>query len=290
MLLVPQSSINATCDAYHGIALSLCRQARATLRHLIDLPYGDHPEQRLDLYFPAEAAAGPLPVFLNIHGGGWTHGYKEWMGLNALAVTGFPAIYASLSYRLAPAAKHPAQVEDCLDAIAWLVREIAALGGDPDRIHIGGHSAGAHIATLAALRTDLQEARNLAPGTIKSCFGYSGLYDLRGAHDAPLIPGISAIPMLNDRAAEADASPIAHVRPVPTAFHISWGAQEIALFHEGGRRFADALAACGNRVETAVPDLDHFWIHLDQIRPDSDWNRALRAEMAGDDATGRRHA
>lgn len=281
MFLAPQSPINATCDAYHAIALSLCETAQASLPHRLDIAYGSHCEQTLDLYFPAESPASNLPIFLNVHGGGWTHGYKEWMGLNALAVTAFPAIYASLSYRLAPAAKHPAQVEDCLAAIAWLARHATSFGGNARSIHVGGHSVGAHIAALATLRADLQQAHGIGPDLIKSCFGYSGLYDLRGAHQAPVIPGISAVPMLEAAEDEADASPIVFARKVAARFHISWGAQEPDIFSHKGQVFADALRACGNRVTVQILDLDHFWIHLDQLRPDNDWNQALRAMMTG---------
>lgn len=281
MFFNSQTPINATTDAYHAVAIALCEAAQAKLPHRLDIAYGTHSQQRLDLYFPQESPAHGLPIFLNIHGGGWTHGYKEWMGLNAPAITALPAIYASLSYRLAPAAKHPAQVEDCLAAIAWLAGHAGAFGGDPDRIHIGGHSAGAHIAALAALRTDLHGPCRLASGAIKSCFGYSGLYDLRGAFAAPVLPGLSAVPMLESAADEADASPILAVRKVATRFHLSWGAQEPAIFAHNGTAFVTALAAAGNKVETDVPDLDHFWSHLDQSRPESHWNRALQAHMTG---------
>lgn len=281
MLLPRQLHINATSDAYHAAVLSLCEKAQASMPHKLDIAYGSHTEQRLDLYFPADYPASDLPIFLNIHGGGWTHGYKEWMGLNALAITSFPAIYASLSYRLAPAAQHPSQVEDCLDALRWLADHAGSFGGDPNRIHIGGHSAGGHIAAMATLRADIQKRHGIGPDLIKSCFAYSGLYDLRGAHNEPVLPGISPVPMLEDEAAEADASPLLFVRKVPTYFHISWGAQEIDVFTKGGQAFADALLACGNKVDTYVPDLDHFWIHLDQTRAECAWNHALYDRMIG---------
>ena len=201
------------------------------------------------------------------------------MGLNALAVTGFPAIYVSLGYRLAPAAKHPAQVEDCLEAVAWLADNAASFGGDAARIHIGGHSAGAHIATLAALRTDLHAAHGVVPETIRSCFAYSGLYDLRGAHDRPVVPGLSPVPMLADLAGAHDASPLLSVGHSSTRFHVSWGMQEIDDFKNAGAVFAEALRTAGNVVTVDTPDLDHFWIHLDQVRPLSAWNVALRHEM-----------
>ncbi|MBB3694489.1 alpha/beta hydrolase [Sphingomonas sp. BK580] len=278
-MLRPQSSINATCDSYHGVAMALWRHAVAALPHRLDVAYGAHEEQRLDLFFPAQAAAAPLPIFLDIHGGGWTHGYKEWMALAAPEITSCPAIFVSLGYRLAPAAKHPAQLQDCLAAIAWLVRHAEEIGGDASRIHVGGHSAGAHLAALASLRTDLHAAFDVPPDVIRSCFCYSGLYDLRGAHGRAVMPGVSPVPMLADAGEEADASPLLAVREVDTAFHISWGQQEIIVFQDQGRAFADELVAAGNQVTADTPDLDHFWIHLDHARGDSEWVRALHAQM-----------
>jgi acetyl esterase/lipase len=280
-MLIPQTYINGTCDAYHGVAMALHDRACAGLRHRRDVAYGPHHEQRLDLFFPPDAVRAPLPIYLNIHGGGWTHGYKEWMSLNAPVVTAFPAIYATLGYRLAPEARHPAQLHDVLAAIDWLAREAAAFGGDPANIHIGGHSAGGHLAALASLRTDLHESAGIGPGLIRSCFAYSGLYDLRGAHSRPVVPGLSAVPMLANSDAEEEASPLCAMRRVPTVFHISWGAHESDDFKRGGRAFADALRKTGNEVITAEPDLDHFWIHLDQMRPESGWNIALRRRMTG---------
>ncbi len=286
MILPAQSPINATCDAYHALCIALCQHARATLPHRSDVAFGEHPEQRLDIYCPPAPGAALLPIFLNIHGGGWTHGYKEWMALDALAITAFPAIYVSLGYRLAPDAKHPAQIEDCLAAIAWLGKNGESFGGDPRATHIGGHSAGAQIAVLASLRTDLQAAHGLPPGAIRSCFGYSGLYDLRGSHARPVVPGLSAAPMLASAADETDASPIAWARRVPTRFHLSWGAAETDDFTVGGRALADLLLAAGNDVTVSTPELDHFWMHLDHVRPDSAWNVALRATMANETRLG----
>ena len=279
MQLAQQSSINATSDAYHAVTVGLYEAAIARLPNRLDVEYGSHCEQKLDLFFPEASPAHDLPIMLNIHGGGWTHGYKEWMGLNAPVVTSFPAVYATLSYRLAPAAKHPDQVNDCLAAIAWLKEFASSFGGNPDAIHIGGHSAGAHLAAMAALRPDLQQAQGLAPDTIKSCFCFSGIYDLRGAHNRPVVPGISPVPMLESAQDEAEASPLLAMREVATRFYVSWGAQEIDVFKQNGSAFAEALRESGNTVEVATADLDHFWIHLDQIRPESEWNKQLRQWM-----------
>ncbi len=118
--LPAQSPINLRADAYAETALRLSQFAAMTTRCVLDVPYGDLPAQRLDIFMPKDASLKGLPVFINIHGGGWTHGYKEWMAFGAPVVTAFPAIYVSTEYRLAPDAKHPAQVEDSAAALAWV--------------------------------------------------------------------------------------------------------------------------------------------------------------------------
>lgn len=125
-----------------------------------DLPYGDHPRQRLDLYAPEEAA-GSAPVLLWVHGGGFLRGGKSspdhpynahagrWAAANGM-------LGAVMSYRLAPEATWPAGGEDVAAAVERLRAVAPAHGGDPDRIVVMGTSAGAvHAATALGLRPDL---------------------------------------------------------------------------------------------------------------------------------------
>ncbi len=177
-----QTPINIRADAYFETALRLSRLAAMTTRCVLDIPYGPLPANRLDIYMPQDSHLTELPVFTNIHGGAWSHGYKEMMGLNAPAIVEFPAVYVSVEYRLAPAAKYPAPVLDCALALGWVFRNIARFGGDPGRIHIGGHSAGAQIASLITLRRGFRDKHALPTDVVKSCFPYCGIYDLRAMH------------------------------------------------------------------------------------------------------------
>lgn len=106
--------------------------------------------QSLDLY-PGPLGA-PLVVF--IHGGGWRIGDKRngAAGEEKAAFFNHKGFsYASLNYRLSPNVRHPAHVEDVAAALAWLRRNAGAQGYDGERIFIMGHSAGAHLAALAAV-------------------------------------------------------------------------------------------------------------------------------------------
>jgi acetyl esterase/lipase len=106
---------------------------------------------RLDLYTPS-GAASPLPTLLYLHGGAWALGDKSDMAverLMPLVAHGFAV--ASANYRLVPSVTYPAPIHDVKAAVRWLRANAAEHGLDPDRIALGGASAGGHLASLAAL-------------------------------------------------------------------------------------------------------------------------------------------
>jgi acetyl esterase/lipase len=106
---------------------------------------------RLDLYTPAGATSG-LPTLLYLHGGGWAVGDKSDAAVERLmpiVANGFAV--ASVNYRLVPSVRYPAPVHDVKAAVRWLRANAAEYGLDPDRIAIGGFSAGGHLASLTAL-------------------------------------------------------------------------------------------------------------------------------------------
>lgn len=105
---------------------------------------------RVRLYEPE--AAGPRPLHLHIHGGGWCVGDLDQSDprCRAIAVeTG--ATVASVDYRLAPENAFPVPVEDCYSALEWLVGSAGELGVDPERVSVGGSSAGGNLATVVAI-------------------------------------------------------------------------------------------------------------------------------------------
>ena len=116
-----------------------------------DLRYGDHERHRLDVHTSAEAANAPVFVF--VHGGGFTGGDKHVPGtprydfLGAWAVrNGWVGV--TITYRLAPEHTWPSGAADVGAAVAWIRDNIADYGGDPDRIVVAGNSAGAvHVAS-----------------------------------------------------------------------------------------------------------------------------------------------
>jgi acetyl esterase/lipase len=105
----------------------------------------------MDLY--GAEAAGAKPVLVFIHGGGWRIGDKATAGAGAdkaRVFTDAGYLYASLNHRLSPEVRHPAHVEDVAAGIAAILHQADAIGADPGRVVLMGHSAGAHLAALVA--------------------------------------------------------------------------------------------------------------------------------------------
>lgn len=139
-----------------GLATAAMAQSSLpALRKLDDIPYvpNGHERQRLDLYYP-EQAAGPKPVLILVHGGGWQNGRK---GINPRQwARYFEKGYAvaSLGYRLTDAAIFPAQIEDCRAAVRWLRAHAAEYGLDVNRFGAFGSSAGGHLVALLGTAGD----------------------------------------------------------------------------------------------------------------------------------------
>lgn len=126
------------------------------MRRSLDVLYANVPGVdpnllSLDLYMPV--SIGKYPVVVMIHGGGWRTGDKRSPGVAADKADYFVGqgyVFVSINYRLSPAVQHPVHVEDVATALAWLSDHLAEYGGDPERMFVMGHSAGAHLAALVA--------------------------------------------------------------------------------------------------------------------------------------------
>jgi acetyl esterase/lipase len=167
-----------------------------------NLAYGQGARQRLDVYAPRYARN--LPVVIFWYGGSWKHGHKanyRFVGA-ALAARGFVTVLPD--YRLYPAVTFPAFCEDAAHALAWVEAHAREFGGDPHRIVLMGHSAGAHIAAFIAYNHAFVEKAGAHSQDIVGLVGLSGPYAL--VADTRELHAIFAPPYT-----EADWQPLAFV-------------------------------------------------------------------------------
>jgi len=152
---------------------ALAPSGAATITHRV--VYGEAQRQRLDIYSPAVRGAA-LVVFL--YGGGWHDGDRglyRFVGA-ALAAQGLMTVIPD--YRVYPEVHYPEFVRDAASVVAWTRTHIADFGGDPGRVFLMGHSAGAHIAALLTLdRRYLAEAGLDPDRAIAGTVGLAGPYD-----------------------------------------------------------------------------------------------------------------
>src|SRR5690606_13816244 len=124
-------------------------RVRARRPGVLDLRYGMGQDERLDLFLPA-ASQAPAPLFVFIHGGYWRAQRKEDAPVMAEAFNAAGAAVATLEYTLVPEATLGEVVREVRSAVAWLYRNVAAYGVDPERIYVSGSSAGGHLAGMLA--------------------------------------------------------------------------------------------------------------------------------------------
>lgn len=203
-----------------GVTTILARDPLAEgARRIPDLRYHPSPldadRRSLDLFLPA--GPGPHPVVVFIHGGFWKQGGRradygiyQRMG-RRLANQGVAA--AILSYRLAPAAHHPSQVNDVARAVAEVLERAPSFGGDPRRVFVVGHSAGAHLALLVGWDRRWLQGVGHTPKELAGIVAISGPSDLEDL--ATTWAGERNVPLAftDDRRRWGPASPVSHLGP-----------------------------------------------------------------------------
>ena len=149
-----------------------------THRVAADVAYGPLPRQRLDVYTPATGAPpGGHPVVVFFYGGSWNRGERadyRFVG-EALAARGVLTLVAD--YRLYPEVRYPDFLSDCALALAYGLREAARYGGNPQRVFVMGHSAGAYNAAMLALDAKRLAPTGHAPNELAGWIGLAGPYD-----------------------------------------------------------------------------------------------------------------
>lgn len=221
----------------------------------LDLPYGDGPNETLDI-FPAEqgATSALAPVLVFVHGGWWRSLDKADHSFIAPAFTRTGACVVLPNYALCPAVTVPDIVLQMVRALAWTWRHVARYGGDPARITVVGHSAGGHLAALLLACDWPVHAPDLPRRVVNNALSISGLYDLDVVRRIPFLKADLRL----TAAQVKKASPAWLPPPARGRLATVVGAEESSEFirHNGLMR-----AAWGKRrvpVCEALPGLNHF--------------------------------
>ena len=224
------------------------------------VPFGDHPAQRLDVISPE--APGPHPVIVFFHGGGWHSGRPQdyrFVG-RTFARAGYVVVLPG--YRLVPDGIYPRMLEDGAAAVAWTRAEIARFGGDPDKVMLMGHSAGAHTAVMLGLERQWLGQQGVPDDFVKGVAGLAGPYDFHP------FTSDSARNAFGHEPDPAVTQPITFVRSDAPPMLLLTGDADTTVKPRNSRVLAEALAAAGARAELVIlPQVDHAGPVLKLARP-----------------------
>jgi len=262
-----ESGDEAAVDVAAGLGPALNLLYRGT---------GEDPKNkdRLDIYRPKTDA--PAPVVMFVHGGGLVQGDKQLYARlgEYLSAQGFVAVVPN--HRLSPDVSHPAHVEDIVAAFAWVHANVARHGGDPSRILVMGHSAGAYLAALMGMDPRYLAKHGLTASSIRAVVPISGFFHVeRIAVERPKTVWGS------ERATWLEASPARYVRRDVPPMLLLYAQNDTKERRQESLDLAAALRAAGHdRVETAeIPERDHTSI-IARFGQDDDATAARVVEFA----------
>ena len=156
------------------LAATFVSAAETNITVTRDVPYATPVHERNTLDIHAPAGAKDLPVVFWIHGGGWQAGSKADVQLKPRLFTSAGCVFVAINYRLLPQVDMTTLTRDVARALGWVHRNIAAHGGDPRRIFVMGHSAGAQLAALLCTDDRLARAEGVPFSSLKGCVPVDG--------------------------------------------------------------------------------------------------------------------
>src|SRR6185369_4598236 len=231
----------------------------ATHELATDVVYGEAGGEplRYDFYRPL-GVSGPTPGVVFVHGGGWTGGDPSQAGGNGMHFARRGIATISISYRLAPAHRFPAALDDVRRGLRHVRKNAAEFNVDPDRLVLMGLSAGAHLAMHAHLARDVAA---LAPDVPADLAGVSedvmgvvahyGPYDL--TRRKPIDGWDPIADLMGERVGDADwirlASPVAHAAAAAAPILLIHGTTDTVVSHRESERMHKALVDAGRASE-----------------------------------------
>ncbi len=264
--------------------LVLSRSARAEVRNRLNIPYGDGPNATLDLFYPpalsvAASNANKLaPVLMFIHGGFWKSLDAATFSFVGGALASAGALVVVIDYPLIPNVRMGEIVEHVGQAIRWLTDHAEEHGGDPQRLHICGHSAGGQLAVIA-LDPEWQRAHRIPAGAVRSGVAISGVFELE-----PLRLSFQQESLELSAAEVEEWSPLRHVPGVGVAMAplvVAVAGAETQEFIDQSLELTAAWRVRGHSVDLhVVAGANHIDILSEALaRPGAPLHRAVLRQL-----------
>lgn len=214
--------------------------------------YGSSEPEKLDIY---RTKAANAPTFVFIHGGAWLGGSAKDYAFPAEMFVKAGANYVPLDFVAVKAAGGDLSVmaSQVRHAIAWVYKNAASFGGDPNKLYIGGHSSGGHLCGVV-LVTDWQKDFGLPADTVKGAVSMSGMYDLKPVR----LSKRSSYVKFTDEMEQA-MSAQRHLDKLVVPVTLTYGTNETPEFQRQSRDFGAAVKAAGKPVQMVeAPHYNHF--------------------------------
>lgn len=258
-LVALAASVSAACSPLSVFATFTPKDAAR--REAKGARYRDGPRGGVDIYAPP-IARGPAPVAVFFYGGSWDSGRKGDYGWAARAIAAQGFLTLAPDYRLFPEVRFPDFLDDCAMAVRWAADNAAALGGDPVRIVLIGHSAGAYNAAMLALDPRYLDAVDVQRKAVRAFAGLSGPYDFLPLKGPVTERTFGQAPDL------AATQPVNFVRADAPAAFLATGDKDTTVYPRNTRKLAAALREKGATVEERhYAGVDHAGAVLALSRP-----------------------
>jgi arylformamidase len=239
-------------DSYAEFYARKSEETRAELNHHLDVPFGPTLAEHVDLYL-APGGVQNAPVLVYLHGGSWRSRTSKEFGFVARGPASRGVATVVVNYALCPDVSIDEIVRQTRAAIAWAYKNAPNFGGDPERIHVAGHSAGGHLAAML-LVTDWKGVYGFPKDIIKGACAISGLFDLAPFPYTFLQPKLQ---LTWDQVLRN--SPILHLPKWTPSLLLVYGEHETAEFRRQSDDFLAARKAKGLDTDLlTLPDKNHY--------------------------------
>jgi arylformamidase len=246
---------------------------RARLGPPLRVAYGPSEIEKLDIY---RAAGAKAPIMVFIHGGAWRTGLAKNYAFPAEIFVAAGAHFVVPDFAAVGDVGGSLMVmaEQVRRAIAWVRANAVSFGGDGERLHLCGHSSGAHLAGVALI-TDWQKEFGVPDDLVKTALLASGMYDLKG----PRLSARSSYVAFDD-ASEAALSTGRHLEKLRTPLTVAYAGLDTPEFQRQSRDFAAAVKQAAKPVELIRGDhYNHFELIETLANPYGLLGRAALAQM-----------